>query len=152
MSKNSKRPALFIDRDGTINRDCPYCHEVSDLFIYEDAVTLIRDYAERGFLIIVVTNQSGIGRGLFTVQDLEKFNAAMKEKVRELGGRIDDIYYCPHLPESGCSCRKPATGMIMQAVSDHDIDLSRSVVAGDRDDIDGELARRLGIPFILVRH
>lgn len=152
MPDLNKKPALFIDRDGTINRDCPYCHEVSDLFVYDDAVALISDYASRGYLIIVVTNQSGIGRGFFTEKEMERFNNALVERVTELGGRIDAVYYCPHLPESGCNCRKPSTGMITKAVADLDIDLKGSVVAGDRDDIDGEMARRLGIPFILVKH
>ncbi len=152
MSNSPGRPALFIDRDGTINRDCPYCHDPSDLHVYQDAVDLIREYRSKGYLVIVISNQSGIGRGYFTVSELDAFNDALMKKVKELGGDIDHIYYCPHRPDEGCSCRKPEPGMILQAVRDYHIDLSRSVVVGDREDIDGDLARRLGLKFILLKH
>ncbi|MFG1519606.1 MAG: HAD-IIIA family hydrolase, partial [Thermoplasmataceae archaeon] len=68
------KPALFTDRDGTINRDCPYCHDPSSLIIYDDAVEIIKEYKEKGYLIIMVTNQSGIARGFFTVDDMKRFN------------------------------------------------------------------------------
>lgn len=142
------RKALFIDRDGTINHDCPYCHDPDDIVIYPDAVNLIRDYRSRGYLIIVVTNQSGLGRKYFTRDELDQFNSALNNELRKLGAEYDFLYYCPHTPEDKCDCRKPRTGMIKKACSDHQIDLKGSVMAGDRDDIDGEIARTLGIPFI----
>ncbi|MGC8506511.1 MAG: D-glycero-alpha-D-manno-heptose-1,7-bisphosphate 7-phosphatase [Thermoplasmata archaeon] len=144
------RPALFTDRDGTINRDCPYCHDPSDLVIFDDAVDIIRDYRSRGYLIIVITNQSGIARGLFTVEEMKKFNDALLEKLRERGAGVDGIYFCPHHPDEKCSCRKPADGLVRQAMKDFDIDLKNSVILGDRDDIEGELARRLGIRSIIL--
>ena len=145
------RPALFIDRDGTINRDCPYCHDVADLYVYEDAVDLIKRYREKGYLIIIVTNQSGVGRKLFTEKELGNFNSALVEEIREMGGDVDAIYYCPHTPEEGCSCRKPKTGLIEQAEADFAIDMSSSLIVGDREDIDGDLARILGLKFVHVR-
>jgi len=140
--------ALFIDRDGTINRDCPYCRDPSQLYIYEDAVELIREYNKKGYLVVIVTNQSGIGRGYFSESELKAFNDALLNELRLRGARVDALYYCPHTPDDRCGCRKPNTALVERAVKELDIDLSRSVVAGDREDIDGELARRLGIPFI----
>ena len=145
------KPALFIDRDGTINRDCPYCHDLSQIDIYMDAVSLIRDYRKRGYLIIVITNQSGLGRHYFSIQDLEAFNEELNRRLKELGAQFDYLYYCPHIPEDNCDCRKPKDGMIRRAVQDHGIDLDSSVLAGDRDDIEGELARKLGLKFIHFR-
>ena len=145
------KPALFIDRDGTINRDCPYCHDLSQIDIYMDAVSLIRDYRKRGYLIIVITNQSGLGRHYFSIQDLEAFNEELNRRLKELSAQFDYLYYCPHIPEDNCDCRKPKDGMIRRAVQDHGIDLDSSVLAGDRDDIEGELARKLGLKFIHFR-
>lgn len=144
--------ALFIDRDGTINRDCPYCIEPDDLVLYEDTVRLMKQYRKNGYLIIVVTNQSGIARGYFTEEQLEKFHERMIEELKKRDVEIDDIYYCPHHPDENCNCRKPKTGMIDKAVKDHDILLSQSIMVGDRDDIDGALARKLGIHFRQVKY
>lgn len=139
--------ALFIDRDGTINRDCPYCKDPDDLVLYEDTVRIMKQYKKSGYLLIVVTNQSGIGRGYFTVEELNAFHTRMKEELLKRGVEIDDIYYCPHKPDDNCDCRKPKKGMIEQAVRDHDIMLSQSIMVGDRDDTDGELARSVGMHF-----
>ena len=147
-----KKPALFIDRDGTINRDCPYCKDPEDLQIYSDAVDIISKYASRGFLIIIITNQSGIGRGYFNVEEMQNFNSALMRKVTRMGGRIDDLFYCPHTPEEKCECRKPETGLIKQATEKYEIDMENSIMVGDREDMDGKLARRLGIKFIHLRH
>lgn len=144
--------ALFIDRDGTINRDCPYCSDPDDLVIYDDAVRLIKQYKSNGYLVIVITNQSGIARGYFTEEQLNKFNRKMVEELSRRGAQIDDIYYCPHHPDDNCDCRKPRTGLVNRAVKDHDILLSQSIMVGDRDDTDGELARNLGIHYRQVNH
>jgi D-glycero-D-manno-heptose 1,7-bisphosphate phosphatase len=150
MESNKRRPALLIDRDGTINRDCPYCHDPRDLHVYGKAVDLIKRYSQEDYLIIVVTNQSGINRGYFTEDEMNRFNIAVREKVENLGGRIDDFFFCPHRPDENCDCRKPRTGMINRILLKYDIDMSRSLVVGDRDDVDGEFARRLGLPFLLI--
>lgn len=144
--------ALFIDRDGTINRDCPYCSDPSDLYIYEDSVRLMKQYKKSGYLVIIVTNQSGIGRGYFTLEQMNEFNRAMLRELEEKGVNVDGIYYCPHHPDEGCECRKPKTGMIKEAAKEHDILLSQSIMVGDRDDIDGEMARRLGMHFRKLDH
>ncbi|MGC9011335.1 MAG: D-glycero-alpha-D-manno-heptose-1,7-bisphosphate 7-phosphatase, partial [Candidatus Micrarchaeia archaeon] len=105
------KPALFIDRDGAINVNCPYCKKESEIKVYDDVYKPIADLSKH-FLIIVVTNQSGIARGYFTEDDLKKMNSNIVKFIRRHGGRIDAIYYCPHLPDSDCPCRKPNTGMV----------------------------------------
>ncbi len=146
------KPAVFVDRDGTLNRDCPYCHDPKDLYVFADTVELLKKYADMGYFIFIVTNQSGLNRGYFTRRELDSFNEALKKELKTMGVTIDHIFICPHTPEENCNCRKPATGMIDQALDSYDIDISRSVFVGDRDDMDGELARKFGMKFIQVYH
>ncbi len=115
-----------------------------------DAVRLMKKYQQKGFLLIIITNQSGVNRGYFTEEDLGRFNTALVKRLEHMGVRIDAIYYCPHRPDEGCNCRKPGTGLIEKAMLDFPIDLEHSVMVGDRDDMDGEMARRLGIEFINI--
>ncbi|WP_393972032.1 HAD family hydrolase [Oxyplasma meridianum] len=145
------RKALFIDRDGTIIEDVPYSADPSKIVIYQDAVELMKEYAGMGYLIVIVTNQSGINRGYFTRKDLEKFNNVLTSKLKSKGVNVHAIYFCPHKPDENCQCRKPKTGMVMDAAKDLGIDLKNSVMAGDREDMDGELARRTGMKFILMK-
>ncbi|MGC8478909.1 MAG: D-glycero-alpha-D-manno-heptose-1,7-bisphosphate 7-phosphatase [Candidatus Micrarchaeia archaeon] len=144
------KPALFIDRDGTINMDCPYCKSASEIKIYNDVYAPLAELC-KNFYIIIVTNQSGIARGYFSENDLEAMHSKIKKLVARHGGRIDAVYYCPDLPKSESPCRKPNTGMIEKALRDFnfDIDLSKSFVIGN-DDKDIEMARRLSIKSILV--
>ncbi|PYB68805.1 D,D-heptose 1,7-bisphosphate phosphatase [Thermoplasma sp. Kam2015] len=146
------RKTLFVDRDGTINRDCPYCHRVEDLYIYDDAVDLIRRYEEKEYRIIIVTNQSGIRRGYFSYDEFFRFNGALVDYLRKRGVIVSATYFCPHMPEDNCPCRKPARGLIDEALSDFRIDMGGSIVVGDREDIDGALANNTGLPFILLKH
>lgn len=143
--------AVFIDRDGTINHDCPYCKDPDQLIIYDDAVEIMRDYQEKGFLVIIVTNQSGVNRGYFTETELENFNLALRKELEKRGVRIDALYYCPHRPDENCSCRKPRTGLIDRAADEHGIDVRKSIIIGDRDDIEGEMARSLGIEYRILK-
>ncbi|KJE49881.1 MULTISPECIES: HAD-IIIA family hydrolase [Acidiplasma] len=144
------KPAIFLDRDGTINYDAGYTYKLEDLKIYDDIIPILKKYYDSGYIIIVISNQSGINRGYFTVNDMKKFNDGIKRIFMEHGIVISDFYFCPHKPEENCECRKPKTGMVEQAVKKYGIDLKNSIVIGDRDDIDGELARNLGIKFIKV--
>ncbi len=144
--------ALFIDRDGTINVDCPYCSKPEDIKMYVDAIDLIKSYRKFGYLVIVITNQSGIGRKFFSEKELVEFNDSLNRCLRKFGASVDRFYYCPHLPEDKCECRKPNGDLVVKAVKDYDIDLTASIMVGDRDDIDGEMARRLGMHYkILTR-
>lgn len=143
------KAAIFLDRDGTINRNCPYCRNPDEIEMYADVFKPIRELSGRYYMIIV-TNQSGIARGYFTRKDLDAIHAKIKGEVSRHGGRIDAIYYCPHLPGEGCGCRKPNTGMIERAARDLRIDLANSFMVGDSD-ADVEMARRAGIISIRVR-
>ncbi|MGC8662934.1 MAG: D-glycero-alpha-D-manno-heptose-1,7-bisphosphate 7-phosphatase [Thermoplasmata archaeon] len=145
-----KNKALFIDRDGTINRDCPYCHKIEDLYIYEDAVEIMKKYQEEGYLIIIITNQSGIGRGYFTLEEFWDFHNNLLNELEKRGVHVTATYFCPHKPEDNCHCRKPNTGMLEKAFKDYNIDIENSIVIGDRDDIDGEMARRFGIKYKII--
>ncbi|MCL5987541.1 MAG: HAD family hydrolase [Candidatus Thermoplasmatota archaeon] len=142
--------ALFIDRDGTINRDCPYCHDLKDLYIFQDAVEIMKDYRKKGYLIIIITNQSGINRGYFTDEQFHIFHNELLRRLKEMEVEVDETYYCPHRPEENCECRKPQLGMIQKAMENFDIDLKNSVIIGDRDDMEGEMGRKLGIEYLIV--
>jgi D,D-heptose 1,7-bisphosphate phosphatase len=143
--------ALFIDRDGTINVDCPYCSKPEQIRIYKDAIDLIKSYKKFGFLIIVISNQSGIGRKLFSEQDVINFNESLNNCLKKFDSGIDKFYFCPHTPEDNCNCRKPKDGLIKRAMSENDIDLIGSIFVGDRDDIDGELARNMSMHYKILK-
>src|SRR5207247_8272178 len=116
--------AVFVDRDGTIIEDRDYCSDPKDVKIFPGATEALRRLKSKGFKLIIITNQSGIGRGLFT---LEQYRAVEAEVLRQLGdGLIDASYFCPDAPGQQCNCRKPAAGMIVAAAREHQLDLSRS--------------------------
>ena len=141
-------PAVFIDRDDTIMEDTPYCSHPKDVRIFPGTSEALRRLKSRGFKLIIITNQSGIGRGLFT---LDQYRTVESEVLRQLGdGLIDATYYCPDVPGQHSSCRKPAPGMVLKATRDHQIDLSRSFLIGDKE-IDVECAHNAGVRAIRVR-
>lgn len=132
--------ALILDRDGVINEDGGYIYKPEDIFFKENIFDLCRTAEQNGYLIIVVTNQSGIARGYYTEADLHKLNEWMCSKFEENGVLISRIYYCPFHPEKGIGQykidsydRKPNPGMIFKARDDFDLDLENSIVIGDRD-------------------
>ncbi|MEM0448488.1 MAG: HAD-IIIA family hydrolase [Methanomassiliicoccales archaeon] len=143
------RRAVFIDRDDTIAKDVPYCPSPEKLELFPGVGRSIKRLNDAGFLVIMVTNQSGVARGYFSEEDLERIHDKMRRDLAEEGAHLDAIYYCPHLPEAGCDCRKPAVGMIMQAMRDFDIDIFSSFVIGDSER-EMELARRIGAKGIQV--
>ena len=128
-----------------------YCKDPKDLRIYDDAVKFMKEYQDKGYLIVIITNQSGINRGYFSESEFRVFNDAVVNALAERGVTVNATYYCPHRPDEGCECRKPKTGLVLKAVKELKIDLSDSLIAGDRQDRDGELAKNLGIPFILFK-
>jgi D-glycero-D-manno-heptose 1,7-bisphosphate phosphatase len=145
---DKRSPAVFLDRDGTLMRDVDYCGDIKAVDVFEGAPAALRQLKARGYKIIVITNQSGIGRGYFTEK---QYRAVEAEVSRQVGqGLIDATYFCPHLPESGCACRKPSPEMILHAARDHDVDLTRSFFAGDKNS-DLECGRNAGVKTILVR-
>src|SRR6266567_3802447 len=141
-------PAVFIDRDGTIMEDCVYCSDPKNVKIFPGVPEALQRLKSNGFKLIIITNQSGIGRGFFTI---EQYRAVEAEVLRQLGdGLIDATYFCPDVPGQHSSCRKPAPGMILQAIREHQIDLSRSFFIGDKE-IDAECGRNAGVRTIRVQ-
>lgn len=144
LEVNPMRPkAVFVDRDDTLAKDVPYCNDPDKFVIFPDVPVAIRRLNDAGFLVIVITNQSGINRGYFTEETLSKIHERLLKDVSVCGGHIDDIFYCPHTPEENCDCRKPKIGLGLRAVEKYDIDVSGSYMIGDHDK-DIEFARRLG--------
>ena len=143
---NHSKQAVFLDRDGTLNEDVGYVSLPEDLHIYpfvKEALSLLKS---NGYLLIVVTNQSGIDRGIYDENMLQTIHNKMQS---ELDNAIDAFYFCPHLPDSGCACRKPNLGMIEAARLDYPIDISASWMIGDKD-IDVEMGLNAGLKTILV--
>ena len=125
--------ALFLDRDGVINKEVGYAHIWSDDLLISASSKLIKRYLERKYKIIVVTNQSGIGRGYYGVATFHKFMSDMRSCLQRNGADIDDYYYCGCVPsEKMCPYRKPNPGMILKAVSDHNISTQDSLLVGDK--------------------
>src|SRR5205809_5982981 len=124
-------PAVFIDRDGTIMEDRDYCSNPSEVKLFPGALEALRRLKSNGFKLIIITNQSGIGRGLFT---LDQYREVEAEVLRQLGDRlIDGTYYCPDVPGQYSNCRKPAPGMVVKATRDHQNDLSSSFLLGEKE-------------------
>jgi D-glycero-D-manno-heptose 1,7-bisphosphate phosphatase len=143
------RRALFVDRDGTLNPDLHYLKEAYRLELCRgvgDALALAHDH---GYLVVCVTNQSGVERGFYTDEDVGRLHARLNELLRPFRTRVDAFYYCPHTPEHGCDCRKPRTGLFEQAQREWNIEFSSSAVVGDRA-IDIEAGRSLGLLTALV--
>jgi D-glycero-D-manno-heptose 1,7-bisphosphate phosphatase len=141
--------AVFLDRDGTINTEVDYLSTVEGFIFLPGALAALVRLAKTKYKIIIVTNQSGIGRGYFTEERLKEINVKMCCLLEKAGGRIDAIYYCPHRPDENCSCRKPKTGMIEDAKKDFTIDLAASYMIGDATR-DVQLAINAGCTSILV--
>jgi histidinol-phosphate phosphatase family protein len=127
------RAAAFLDRDGTIIEDVAYISRPEDVRLIVGAASAIAALNETGIPVIVVSNQSGVGRGYFTYDAYERVQARVEEALRESGARLDATYICPHSPDdTPCACRKPGTALFLAAVRDHGIDLARSWYVGDR--------------------
>jgi len=155
-SRNQKSRAFFIDRDGTLNEDVGYVSTPDELKLFPWAAQSLRLINEAGFKAIVITNQSGIARGLYDERALEAINSRLIEKLAVKGARVDGIYYCPHHPNFGvapyranCNCRKPQTGLLDAAAHEQNIALSSSFVIGDKAS-DINLAKNAGARSALV--
>jgi D-glycero-D-manno-heptose 1,7-bisphosphate phosphatase len=145
-------PAIFLDRDGVIVENCDdYILDWSDMVIFQEAINSIVKVSATDFKIVIITNQSAVGRGLLKLSDAISINERLKDYIVQSGGRVDGMYMCPHSPFDQCNCRKPLPGLIQLAASDLSLDLSRSIVIGDAwsDLLAGQAA---GIPTrVLVR-
>jgi len=147
------RRAVFLDRDGTLNVEKEYLHRAEDWEWIPGAMEAIRLLNQAGFVVIVTTNQSGVARGYYNEQAVRDLHATIDRWLAAEGARVDGYYYCPHHPQFGvvrdCDCRKPAPGLLLAAAREHDIDLARSYVVGDKAS-DVGAARAVGAASILV--
>ncbi len=146
------RPAAFLDRDGTLIVEHGFLADPDGVTALPNAIAAVKQLNDWGYLVIGVTNQSGVARGYFGEDVVRSVNQRVVEVFAQGRARIDSIYYCPHCPlpeEPACGCRKPARGMVDQAMHDFDIDLSESFVAGDRL-CDVQLGHVIGRPGLLV--
>jgi D-glycero-D-manno-heptose 1,7-bisphosphate phosphatase len=125
-------PAIFLDRDGVIIENRPdYVRSWQDVFIYPQALSALARISSSPYKIILVTNQSAIGRGIISFQTGAEINDRLVNEIRAAGGRIDGVFMCPHAPEDGCDCRKPRPGLFYQAAQALSLDLKNSVMIGD---------------------
>ena len=126
------RHAVFLDRDGTLNEDEGYFHEADKLVMYPGVPEALYSLKKMGFLLIVITNQAGIGKGLYPVTAMEMVHNALQSRLAPFQAKIDDFFYCPHTEEQNCECRKPKPGMILAARDKYNINLKESYVVGDK--------------------
>ena len=145
------RPAIFLDRDGVIieNRD-DYVRHWDDVTFIPEATDALLRVAPLDFVIVMVTNQACVGKGIISLDAAQTINRRVIEHVRSLGGRIDAAYLCPHRPDERCQCRKPKPGMLLQAARDHGLSLANSIMIGDAI-TDMEAARAAGVSATMVR-
>ena len=145
--------AVFLDRDGVINEDSGYVGHWDSFVFLPGAVDAMREVCDAGFALIIVTNQSGIGRGFYSEEDFHRLTEQMSEELSQQGVSVAGVYFCPHLPEATlpqyrktCNCRKPSPGLIHRAIEDLDVDLTRSAMVGDKIS-DMQAALAVGIPY-----
>lgn len=123
--------ALFLDRDGTINKDFGYVYEKEKLVFLKGTIEGLKKFQDSNYKLIIITNQSGIGRNYFSEKEYLEFNDYMLNKLLEKGIKIDKVYYCKHSPDENCDCRKPKLKLFYDAINDFNIDLDNSVAIGD---------------------
>lgn len=152
-----KNKAIFLDRDGTINVEKDYLYKIEDFEFIDGVVESLKIFSELGYKIIVLTNQSGIARGYYKEEDVERLHDYLKDYLKEKNIIIDEFYYCPHHKDKGigkykidCNCRKPKTGMFDLVIKDYDIDKSLSYMVGDKIS-DVKAGLNAGVKSILVK-
>ncbi len=146
---DSRRTAIFFDRDGTLAEEIGYVNHISRFHVLPWAAEAVRRVNEAGLLAVVVTNQSGIARRMFPESLVKEVHRLLDQKIKEGGGSLAAIYYCPHSPNEQCGCRKPKPGMLLRAAEELGIDLKRSFVISDRY-MDVEMAHSVGARGALV--
>lgn len=148
--------AVFLDRDGTINWEAGYIRELENLNLMPGAAAAIKELNEMMVPVFLVTNQSGVARGYYPESWIGKLHERLVKLLSDEGAKLDALYYCPHLPDGqvpefsfACDCRKPEPGMLLQAQKEHDIDLGKSVMVGDKA-TDVEVGQRVGTKTVLL--
>jgi D-glycero-D-manno-heptose 1,7-bisphosphate phosphatase len=149
LSAVGKRHAVFLDRDGTIAEEVGYANHISRFDIFPFAAAAIRRLNEARIPVIVVTNQSGVARGFFPESLVKEIHEKMTAQLAAGGAHVDGVYYCPHVREQNCQCRKPLPGMLEQAAKEHGLELAGSTLVSDRYD-DISMAHDAGCRGILV--
>jgi D-glycero-D-manno-heptose 1,7-bisphosphate phosphatase len=145
-------PAIFLDRDGVIIENVEsYVRNLEDVKIFSSSLDALRKLASSPYKIIIITNQSAVGRGIISLQQANEINKKVISTIKDTGGRVDGLFMCPHSPQDRCDCRKPLPGLILQAAEALSLDLNRSIVIGDAlSDI--QAGQAAGIPHnILVK-
>jgi D-glycero-D-manno-heptose 1,7-bisphosphate phosphatase len=155
---SNKKPTIFLDRDGTVNELNGYITSYDQVKILDGVPEAIRIFNELKYLVIIITNQPVIEMGLVTIKNLEKIHIKIKSEIKKKGGHIDAFFYCPHMEVNkanaskktdSCSCRKPQTGLVRNAMAIYEIDLPNSIMIGDSWR-DVELAKNLGIKYFQI--
>ena len=141
--------AVFVDRDGTLNHDTGYVTSPEQLVLFPGVPEAIARLNRLGVRVLLVTNQSAIGRGMMTIEGLESIHERLAELIRPYGASIDGIFFCPHHPQDGCGCRKPKAGLIDEAVNRFALDVSQCYLVGDKRS-DLEAAQTASVPGVLV--
>ena len=151
LKQGPAAPTAFLDRDGTLNRDRAgvYITSPDQLKLYSSAARAVKLLSEKGYRIVVLTNQSGVGRGYMTLAAAKAINLKLVRELRAAGAPVAAVYFCPHAPDAACACRKPRPGLLREARKDLPADLRRSFVAGDKPS-DLALARNAGLKGYLV--
>ena len=159
--KGSLKPAVFLDRDGTINIEKDYLYRIEDFEFIPGAPEAIKRLKDAGYLVIVVTNQSGVARGYYSIEDVDRLHEHIQAELAKYGTSVDAFYSCPHHPTEGvneyvgeCDCRKPEPGMLLQAARELRLDLGRSHMVGDKisDVMAGVAARCKTSSLVLTGH
>lgn len=146
------KKAVFLDRDGLINKERrDYVKSIEEFQILDNIPEAIKMLKEKGFLVIVITNQSAINRGLVTIETLNEIHNYFQKFLKENNTSIDDFYFCPHRPNENCQCRKPNPGMLIKAAQEHDIDMNQSFMIGNSL-TDVQAAEKAGCKGILLNH
>ena len=145
----ASRRAIFLDRDGTITVDTGYPSNPDEVELLPGAANALRTLRDRGWALVLVSNQSGVGRGLITTQQARAVHERLMVELSTWGVELDGAYYCPHVPDDACECRKPRPGLLLQAAAELRLDLSDSVMVGDRRS-DVEAGREAGCTTVLL--
>ena len=146
----NKSKAIFFDRDDTLIKDSGYMYRPEDLKFFDDTFQVLKELQSKGYLLFIVTNQSGIGRGYFEEKDMHIFNDHMLTELKAHGINIKEIVFCPHAPEDQCDCRKPSPKLINQLCEKHNVDRALSWMIGDKSS-DIEAGRNAGLKTFKVK-
>jgi len=147
---NNFKKVIFLDRDGVINKERrDYVKNISELEIFSDIVNPLKKLKNNGFLLIVITNQSAINRGIITLEKVDEIHQYIQDYLKKFNIKLDAFLICPHRPDENCLCRKPKSGLLLKAINEFDIDIKKSWLIGDNDS-DIEAANNIGCKSLKI--